>query len=157
MKNIIKHRDPKKVQFLVLEDGTTIQTHYACGLKDKAIWVHYHGPAWATWKLLDMAETHVKKCSVCEEALLLDIYGVDFVENEQSVEMFVERVKAMAAASKRFEAAIEKLAESLVIKILGAVPTDSSVIAEYNDARENYSDEVLIRGLESGVPMGIRA
>ena len=59
----------KKIEFVVLENGDTIQPNYACGLNDKSVDASWHGERWAALKLVDLLEKHIAKCDVCKGSI----------------------------------------------------------------------------------------
>lgn len=122
------------IQFVVQEDGTTIVPNYACGLKDKSVWVHYHGTTWAIWKLTDMCEKHVEKCKICEESL----FGQRLNHLGKSTEELKAVFKAMGEAAQKTSKKIDELdelanlildamAEFLVQMVIGAKKVTTTV------------------------------
>lgn len=141
-----------------IDGGDTIIPNYSCGLKDKTVWLHYHGSEWATWKLIDQAQKHFDKCLTCrnrehqipkEDDDLLKFFQKLAKEQRELTDVFAQAEASDQAPTLKIERLanllLDAMAESIVRQVLGAVEIDEEAAAA------EAVDKIILQGEGLGV------
>lgn len=108
-----------------------ITVQYPCGGRGTAVDVDYHGPTWATWKLLDDLERHVFqgqkiKCVVCEKKLYHDT-----AEARIDFKAFVE---GFTQSAKKAQDVLTKFSDALLAAVKeGFIPLNEALSGDLED------------------------